>query len=178
MDCWEESFLGKALNPRTKTCSCSPLEVLQSSQFHQPTCTFKWGGEPVYSRGPLEVLWRFSGGTRKPVSIRLYWSKSYLQKASDAGDISPPIFWIFRQILGWACGTHKVSTVFRDSNTNCLPIMFNNCLNLIKSHTSIIYCVRKLLFCHQIHYIFMINTLFCKILSSWYTHFSANFSML
>ena len=31
---------------------------------------------------------------------------AYIQKAGDAGDISPPIFWIFRQILGWARGTH------------------------------------------------------------------------
>ena len=27
--------------------------------------------------------------------------KAYMEKTRDAGDISPPIFWIFRQILGW-----------------------------------------------------------------------------
>ena len=26
---------------------------------------------------------------------------TYMRKAGDTGDISPPIFWIFRQILGW-----------------------------------------------------------------------------
>ena len=30
----------------------------------------------------------------------------YILKVGDAGDISPPIFWIFRQILGWARGTN------------------------------------------------------------------------
>ena len=29
--------------------------------------------------------------------------QSYFLKASDAGDISLPILWIFRQILGWKC---------------------------------------------------------------------------
>ena len=34
---------------------------------------------------------------------------SYIQKAGDAGDISPPpIFWVFRQSLGGARGTHAM----------------------------------------------------------------------
>ena len=34
---------------------------------------------------------------------------AYFLKASDAGDISPPIFWIFRQILGRECDINALS---------------------------------------------------------------------
>ena len=34
---------------------------------------------------------------KHPKTFRI---QPYIQKAGDAGDISPPIFWIFRQILG------------------------------------------------------------------------------
>ena len=47
-------------------------------------------------------------------------------------------------MMSAARGTNSVSTGFRDSIANCLLIMFN------------------MLFCHQIHYIFMINTLLLR----------------
>ena len=38
--------------------------------------------------------------TLKKQGCGLNKAKAYMEKTGDAGDISPPIFWIFRQILG------------------------------------------------------------------------------
>ena len=49
-------------------------------------------------------------GIAKPFVPTCLWTSlkrpAYIQKAGDASDTLPPIFWIFRQILGWARGTH------------------------------------------------------------------------
>ena len=49
-------------------------------------------------------------GIAKPFVPTCLWTSlkrpAYIQKAGDASDTLPPIFWIFRQILGWAHRTH------------------------------------------------------------------------
>ena len=78
----------------------------------------QWSITHIQSRGPSgglsssqwwfslafqEHFWcRISLGALSRAPIQSWeMSQTYMEKTSDAGDMSPPIFWIFRQILGW-----------------------------------------------------------------------------
>ena len=55
---------------------------------------------------------------------------SYFLKVRVLRVRTPPIFWIFCQILGWERGTYQVCTVSKNNTAYFLPILFNNCFNL------------------------------------------------
>ena len=107
----------------SKSCSCSCCSISKKCNMLELLIFCKkksyglwvWNGSILSQLFVWVNIWFFVNIDKSSQKFLQIWiccqnlvfwlCKSYIQKAGDPGDISPPIFWIFRHFFCWERGT-------------------------------------------------------------------------